>query len=162
MFFQWTYLLLPPAVGEMQRRYPDSIVQPRKLMFWPQHGHSVMFKLSVALELQIMCQGRASQPAWSLYSECVREVLLRRPGECTANMLGKCSSSGLENVQRTSLGSSPSVSWRMYSECVSEMLLKRPGEFTTNVVRKFFSSGLENVRRMCQGSVPQIAWRIYS
>ena len=53
--FQWTYLLLPPAVGEVQRCYSDSVVQPRKWMFWPQHGHDVMFLLNVALELQIMC-----------------------------------------------------------------------------------------------------------
>jgi hypothetical protein len=35
-----------------------------------------------------------------MYSEYVREVFLKRPGECTANVVGKFSFSELENVQR--------------------------------------------------------------
>ena len=38
MFFQRTYLLLLTVVEEMQGRYSDSIVQPRKCVFWPGHG----------------------------------------------------------------------------------------------------------------------------
>jgi hypothetical protein len=84
MSFPWTYLLLLPAVGEMQRCYPDSIVQPRKWMFWPQHGHAVMCLLSVA---------------WN-YRQCVRAVLLNRSGARTRKVLGKFSSTRLENILR--------------------------------------------------------------
>jgi hypothetical protein len=86
-----------------------------------------------SLELQTMCQGSAAQPVWSTYRKSLREVVLNQTRECFANLLGKFSSTGLEN----------------YSECVREVLLNPLGECTVNVLGKLSLTGLENVQRIC-------------
>ena len=77
-----------------------------------------------------MCYGGSPQAIWGIYSECVKEVLLRKSGEYTANVLGRFSSGDLG----------------IYSECVREVLLRRSGEYTANVLGWFSSGDLGNIQ----------------
>jgi hypothetical protein len=49
--------------------------------------------------IQRMCYGGSPQEVWEIYSECVREVLLRLSREYTANVLGRFFSGDLGNIQ---------------------------------------------------------------
>jgi hypothetical protein len=86
---------------ELQTMRQGSATQPLELQTMRQGS------ATQPLELQTMRQGSATHPVWSMYRESLREVLLNRPGECTANVLRKFPLTNLENVQRMCKGSSP-------------------------------------------------------
>jgi hypothetical protein len=106
--FQWTYLLLPPAVGETQRRYPDSIVQPRMCMFWPQHRtrHYVYTLRSPGITENIL--GQCFWRGLENVSWYLAHLVLKRPVRCLKNILGKCFSTCLENTEQ---GGADVVGW---------------------------------------------------